>query len=629
MQLLRIAAALLAVLPEPFAQEPAPTDPTVLLIDGVAILRSAYADWLLASEGEALAPAFALDRAVHAQAARLDITLAPEEVRASVEAEIDARITGAYHGDRSRYAADLAKEGRSERGRLVERIQEREVELLLEAIARSSRVIPEGRVRELWERRLGPGGQRIDARVCLLALEIAPVPGETREEQRRRRQAREASLLEEAGLLRAQLLAGGDFGELARSRSDDAASRSRDGEPSGGLDPRLWPREAWEIIATTPPGTLTAPLLTPRGVWLVEVRGSHTTPLAEVEAALRAELAAGPLGAEEVALVRAGLARGRELVLYPALFAPPFEGALGPRADETVLGVAGVEIDRSTYGLWLLRDRGEVEVRAFVREFLLARAAEARGVTIDPELLRARVDQEIDRTIQLFHAGDRGNWLAKLAAGGVSEEAFRRELARRERRALCAERLVQSARTASEEDLRAAWERAFGRGGRSHDLAWIRIDVRLPARASGSTEEQYGRAVSKARDAARERALDLARRARGGEDFAALAGAESDDPETRPRGGSAPEGFRAESWPDPLVAAVRELARGEISEPIASGDSFFVLRLVGVREVPFHAVREQLRLEHLARPVASDEIAALEQALAASVSIDVRPELVP
>jgi parvulin-like peptidyl-prolyl isomerase len=71
-------------------------------------------------------------------------------------------------------------------------------------------------------------------------------------------------------------------------------------------------------------------------------------------------------------------------------------------------------------------------------------------------------------------------------------------------------------------------------------------------------------------------AEDVARRARAGEDFAALARALSSDPSAT-RGGDL--GFLAPAdLAEPLATAVARLAPGEVSGVIETGDGFVVLK---------------------------------------------------
>jgi parvulin-like peptidyl-prolyl isomerase len=86
-------------------------------------------------------------------------------------------------------------------------------------------------------------------------------------------------------------------------------------------------------------------------------------------------------------------------------------------------------------------------------------------------------------------------------------------------------------------------------------------------------------------------------------DFAQLARADSDDPDTASKGGD--EGFvPAEQLIPGVAAAVKSLAPGEIAGPIKSSAGFHFLKLIGTRTVPappLDSVRARLVSELRAR----------------------------
>jgi len=106
--------------------------------------------------------------------------------------------------------------------------------------------------------------------------------------------------------------------------------------------------------------------------------------------------------------------------------------------------------------------------------------------------------------------------------------------------------------------------------------------------AEDSTPEQVA--------AARARALDVVRRARGGEDFGNLARQMSDDTASRESGGVLGE-IQPGSLPEELDRAITALAVGGVSEPVQGPAGWHVLRLVSRRAVeppPFASVRDRL-----------------------------------
>jgi len=103
--------------------------------------------------------------------------------------------------------------------------------------------------------------------------------------------------------------------------------------------------------------------------------------------------------------------------------------------------------------------------------------------------------------------------------------------------------------------------------GQPDGMALAQILVRVP---EGSSPDQVA--------ALRRKAEELLQRARGGEDFAALAAASSDGPEAL-EGGSM--GMRAlDGWPDLFLQATRDLQAGQVSDLVQSGNGFHILKVV-------------------------------------------------
>jgi peptidyl-prolyl cis-trans isomerase D len=102
-----------------------------------------------------------------------------------------------------------------------------------------------------------------------------------------------------------------------------------------------------------------------------------------------------------------------------------------------------------------------------------------------------------------------------------------------------------------------------------------------------------------AKKAARDKAEALLARLRAGEDFAALARAESQDPGSAPAGGDL--GFFSESMMvKPFADASFSMKEGEISDIVETEFGFHIIRLTGVRPGagrPFEAVRAEIEAE--------------------------------
>jgi peptidyl-prolyl cis-trans isomerase D len=98
-------------------------------------------------------------------------------------------------------------------------------------------------------------------------------------------------------------------------------------------------------------------------------------------------------------------------------------------------------------------------------------------------------------------------------------------------------------------------------------------------------------------EAARQRAAELAARARGGEEFAALATQASDDEASRERGGQIGTFTRTQMEPA-MAERVFALEEGAVSDPIRSDTGFHVVKVEDVLEAgvqPLEEVADQIR----------------------------------
>ena len=88
--------------------------------------------------------------------------------------------------------------------------------------------------------------------------------------------------------------------------------------------------------------------------------------------------------------------------------------------------------------------------------------------------------------------------------------------------------------------LRALHERRYGPDGRSLEVSVVRLRPPSPRPVVGESAAEREARVRAARAAVESRLEALAARVRAGEDVAALARAESEDPESAGRGGALP-----------------------------------------------------------------------------------------
>lgn len=83
-----------------------------------------------------------------------------------------------------------------------------------------------------------------------------------------------ATTLAQAQAVRQRLVAGEDFGALARALSGDVESAPRGGRLDGRFRPDQWPEAVVEVVARLAPGELSPVLETERGFALFEVTSS-------------------------------------------------------------------------------------------------------------------------------------------------------------------------------------------------------------------------------------------------------------------------------------------------------------------------------------------------------------------
>ena len=128
-------------------------------------------------------------------------------------------------------------------------------------------------------------------------------------------------------------------------------------------------------------------------------------------------------------------------------------------------------------------------------------------------------------------------------------------------------------------------------------------------------------AGDEAKAEARERAEAIARRAREGEDFAALAAAESEDPATRERGGDMGP-FYAGTYDPAFDEAVFKASEGQVVGPIETPQGFHVVLVTkgeGSKVRPFDEVRDLVSRGLYAAQAATrlrEELESFQSALA-------------
>lgn len=201
-----------------------------------------------------------------------------------------------------------------------------------------------------------------------------------------------------------------------------------------------------------------------------------------------------------------------------------------------------------------------------IDEQIQLQLARERGIRIS--------EAQLDRVVERF-AADNGlsvdELRARVAAEGMSFDAFRKQLRSEYLRARLREREVDSKINVSEADI-DAWL-AAAQGGAQGAEAPVEYEVGqvlLPVPENAPPDE-----VARQRD----RAMEIAGRLRAGEDIAQVA-AETGQVQ------SVSLGWRdASRLPALFLDAIRGLEPGGVADPVRSPNGFHVLKLLGRRDI--------------------------------------------
>ncbi len=250
----------------------------------------------------------------------------------------------------------------------------------------------------------------------------------------------------------------------------------------------------------------------------------------------------------------------------------------------------------------------------------LLRELNARGAPLPPEaqLTQEALDLLINEKAQLQQATEQGikidedqvdqaeanvaagNQLSRealyqrLAQDGLTVNAFRQQLRKQITLSRLREREVDARIRISDKDIE---EFLREQSQPAQDAAAeLNIAMILVAVPENSTAAQVQALEAKARD--------IARRARAGEDFAALAKAHSEAMDKGLQGGEM--GLRpTDRYPELFVEAVQALAPQGIAGPVRSGAGFHILKLLERRQASAGMSVVQTRARHiLLRPTA-------------------------
>jgi peptidyl-prolyl cis-trans isomerase SurA len=259
----------------------------------------------------------------------------------------------------------------------------------------------------------------------------------------------------------------------------------------------------------------------------------------------------------------------------------------------------------------------------------LQRDAQAQGKRTDTaELTRMALEQLINEKAQIQQARDNGikiddeavdqaemNVAAnnqvtrdvlrqRLVKDGMTVTAFRNQLRDQLMITRIREREVEGRVRISDLEVEQFLQEQLEAQGTKAPLE-LNLGMILIAVPENSTDEQI--------KALRDRATDVARRARQGENFAALAKTFSQATDRGANGGEM--GLRpSDRYPELFLNATSALDKGGVSEPVRSGAGFHVLKVIERRQAAATLMVTQTRARHiLLRPtpqLSQDQIVA-------------------
>ena len=209
-------------------------------------------------------------------------------------------------------------------------------------------------------------------------------------------------------------------------------------------------------------------------------------------------------------------------------------------------------------------------LQRMIDDQLEAQAASKHRIRVDAD----EIDKAIARLarVQELTVED---LMSEVLRSGMTAQEYRSEIRRQLLEGKLLELRVKGQVRVTEEDMRTMYEQLKREERRKLGYSPQWIVLRIPADADDATVAE--------RRALAER---LAREARAGKDFAALARKYSDDASTRPKGGHlGPRKPGALEVPIERVAASLDV--GEVSDPFRFADAFVVMRI---------AEREESRL---------------------------------
>ena len=219
-----------------------------------------------------------------------------------------------------------------------------------------------------------------------------------------------------------------------------------------------------------------------------------------------------------------------------------------------------------------------------VNEELIVQAAEAAKIEVESNEIQAALDE-----VKQQNNFDDTSLQAALAAQGFTLAGWKQEIRRQLLRYRAVNQLVAPKVTVTDEDIRARYDQMARRTEQVSAVKLSHMLFKLPEHA---TEQQIA--------AARDKAAKAIERVKGGEEFAKVATAESDDDSTKATGGELgwfQRGSMANPEWEPIVFA---MDKGDVRGPVTGPQGLHVFLVTEVKRSdlkPFADMKEQLSRE--------------------------------
>lgn len=286
-------------------------------VDGVDYTHAQYFDYVRTVFQRRWLDDFVDQCLLEQAAAELGLVPTDREVAAGAEEGLREMLATRYGGDPERFASDLESQGhdRATFRELFELNVRRQ--LMLERVARATRVVDEDRIRFVFQREYGIRGVQVEVRHIQLLrarekLELRR-KGATLDELEP--DAIEARLVERAERILAEHAAGARFEDLVRLYSHETSAHRTLGRIDGNDFVKHGPVFT-DAVLEAPVGELLGPILTPTSVHLFEVTSRVETDLEDVRAEIEELARTEPPSAPEIVELEERLRSAAEVATY-------------------------------------------------------------------------------------------------------------------------------------------------------------------------------------------------------------------------------------------------------------------------------------------------------------------------